>query len=272
MEESELARLAILTLIGAIFFFPSLYRLYRSITQRGRGPIRPIALANQGFAPIHIQPKLRWNTPIVDIELGMGRWQRHLTDDLSLHHPFDKGDGQSIRSLYRRFDPNRTLLVLEYAYLRGGSRGDTYEFCDVVVVEWGHFFPYLSIRRERTLDQLKKVVGVQDIQFEEVFFNERFLVQSSDTKFAYDFFHPKMMERMMREFHAPFVLTEDRVIFVFDHNQAAENIARVERMIDNIEELLPNYVRKDHGWAFKEGQSRLTAAADESLAGYTGRT
>jgi hypothetical protein len=54
--------------------------------------------------------------------------------------------------------------------------------------------PDLTIRPEGVLDSMAQALGFQDIDFEDVEFSRRFVVQSADKRFAYDLCHPRMIE------------------------------------------------------------------------------
>ncbi len=60
-------------------------------------------------------------------------------------------------------------------------------------------FPYrglpdLLIRPEGFFDKIGQALGFDDIDFEDAEFSKRFVVKSSDRRFAYDVCHPRMIE------------------------------------------------------------------------------
>jgi hypothetical protein len=57
--------------------------------------------------------------------------------------------------------------------------------------------PDLFIRAEGFLDSIAGFLGFDDIDFESAEFSDRFIVKSSDKRFAYDVLHPRMMEFML---------------------------------------------------------------------------
>jgi len=54
--------------------------------------------------------------------------------------------------------------------------------------------PDLLIRPEGLFDKLGQAIGFDDIDFEDAAFSRRFVVRSSDRRFAYDVCHPRMIE------------------------------------------------------------------------------
>jgi len=57
--------------------------------------------------------------------------------------------------------------------------------------------PNLFIRKEGIFDRIASAIGFDDIDFESVEFSRKFLVKSSDKRFAYDVIAPQMMEFML---------------------------------------------------------------------------
>ncbi len=69
-----------------------------------------------------------------------------------------------------------------------------------VVLETTHReLPDLFIRREGFFDRIASALGFDDIDFESEEFSRKFIVKSSDKRFAYDVLHPRMMEFMLGE-------------------------------------------------------------------------
>ena len=57
--------------------------------------------------------------------------------------------------------------------------------------------PNLFIRKEGICNRIDSAIGFDDIDFESVEFSRKFLVRSSDKRFAYDVIAPQMMEFML---------------------------------------------------------------------------
>ncbi len=57
--------------------------------------------------------------------------------------------------------------------------------------------PSLTIRREHLFDKIGAAIGFDDIDFEYSEFSRKFMVKSSDKRFAYDVVTPRMMEFLM---------------------------------------------------------------------------
>jgi hypothetical protein len=73
----------------------------------------------------------------------------------------------------------------------------TYRFSYLIVHPPFARVPDLLVRREGILDKFAGLLGFDDIDFESAEFSRRFLVKSTDKRFAYDVIHPRMMEFLM---------------------------------------------------------------------------
>jgi hypothetical protein len=69
-----------------------------------------------------------------------------------------------------------------------------------IVLEPPYAIPHtLNCRREGLLDKLAGAFGYDDIDFESAEFSQRFHIKSSEKRFAYDLFDPRMIQFMMSE-------------------------------------------------------------------------
>ena len=66
----------------------------------------------------------------------------------------------------------------------------------ILHLPWPHM-PDVLIRGEHAFDKLAGFIGMEDIDFESAEFSERFYVQSSDKRFAYDLIDARMMEFLL---------------------------------------------------------------------------
>lgn len=78
-----------------------------------------------------------------------------------------------------------------------GRRQTHHHHMSALVVEAGLPLKPLFIRPEGFLDQVAEFIGFDDIDFESAEFSKRFLVKSSDRRWAYDVLHQKTMELML---------------------------------------------------------------------------
>jgi hypothetical protein len=73
-----------------------------------------------------------------------------------------------------------------------------HHYLSYLIIETPHLgTPGLFIRREGFFDKIAGFLGFDDIDFESAEFSDRFIVKSSDKRFAYDVIHPRMMEYLL---------------------------------------------------------------------------
>ena len=68
-----------------------------------------------------------------------------------------------------------------------------------LLIELPQETPEIQVRPENFLDRIAAAAGFNDLDFESVEFSDAFHVKSSDDRFAYALFHPRMMELLLRE-------------------------------------------------------------------------
>jgi hypothetical protein len=92
----------------------------------------------------------------------------------------------------------------DYHYQTTSSDGKTtqthdHQFSYLLVQLPYPSLPDLRIRRECIFDKIATAFGFDDINFESSEFSRRFLVKSSDKRFAYDVIYPGMMEFLLAD-------------------------------------------------------------------------
>lgn len=75
----------------------------------------------------------------------------------------------------------------------------TYRFGFAIIDTGFAGIPDMLIRRESFFDKMASFLGFDDIDFESVEFSKRYMVKSTDKRFAYDLIDPQMMEFLLRE-------------------------------------------------------------------------
>lgn len=83
----------------------------------------------------------------------------------------------------------------DYRYtLPQGKSSRTYRMSYLIAELPFGSVPALAVRPEGLLHQVAAAFGFDDIDFESAEFSDRFHVRSRDKRFAFDVFHPRMME------------------------------------------------------------------------------
>jgi hypothetical protein len=110
---------------------------------------------------------------------------------------------------------------------------------------WPHL-PDLLVRREGVFDKIATVFGSHDIDFESAEFSRKFHVWSPDRRFAYDVFHPRMIEFMLATTPPAFDFERGRCC-VSDGSRTwnAGDFAATVRWLDEFFSRWPEYLVKD---------------------------
>ena len=82
--------------------------------------------------------------------------------------------------------------------------------------------PDLFIRPETVMDKIGAAMGFDDIDFESAEFSKKFLVKSSDRRFAYDVITPRLMEFLLDSGRPPVIDLERGVLCLADGNRRWE--------------------------------------------------
>lgn len=99
---------------------------------------------------------------------------------------------------------DQQVIVFDYHYetyshnSKGGRQTHHHYFSGAVLMLPANF-PELRVRPEGFLDKLGALVGFDDIDFESIEFSRAYCVKARDRKFAYDVFHPRMMELFLQQ-------------------------------------------------------------------------
>ncbi len=119
---------------------------------------------------------------------------------------FQRGHSRKLRHrMYGRLrgsGPVCSLGEFEFRETHGSGKNRrtvTYRFGFVIIESGYGQTPDMLIRREHFLDRVAGFLGFDDIDFESVEFSKRFMVKSSDKRFAYDLIDAGMMEFLLRE-------------------------------------------------------------------------
>ncbi len=119
----------------------------------------------------------------------------------------------------------------------------TYQISFLLLRPLGLTPPDLLIRSENFLDKIVQAVGFDDIDFESAEFSRKFMVKSSDRRFAYDVIHPRMMEFLLASPRRPIHLRGGWCLLVspmsrWKPEQFREALAFATRFFD----LWPDFV------------------------------
>lgn len=191
------------------------------------------------------------------VAAGLGfHFSRHDSFDLRVRYPvhslFQRGDSK--RYAYNVMDGDldgRRIYCFDYHYVTEsvdsrGRRSTTSWYFSCVLMDIGLPLPNLFIRPEGFLDKLAAMVGFGDIEFESAEFNKKFLVKSSDKKFAYDVIHPRAMEYLLAHSLSYTMELGGRSIIRYKSGKLKPE--EIVSMIDDLKgfvRLFPEYLRRE---------------------------
>ncbi len=140
-----------------------------------------------------------------------------------------------------------------------------------VMVKLGRNFPELFLRPENLGDKLiQELVGFEDIDLDNLEFSNLYVVKSRSKRFAYDIFHPRTMEHILKlPRDQRFEIEKDAMIMSFTGMMPPDKVKdRLDTMLD-IWEKTPDYVLADdyfYGRA-EDGVDGSTSVGQEAEAG-----
>jgi hypothetical protein len=108
-------------------------------------------------------------------------------------------------------------------------------------------FHAMDVRPEGMFDKLKAAFGYDDIDFESAEFSRKWMVSCDDRKFAFDVFHPKMIEYFLRIKGLHLHTAGPYVMLRTGSGRMDEN--EIRTVLGHAREFLaqlPRYLRKDH--------------------------
>jgi hypothetical protein len=94
------------------------------------------------------------------------------------------------------------IRYFDYQFTVSNGKSSSQVTHGVFMIQFpGLHWPILTVVPETLLHKVYDAIGGDDIDFESDEFSRRFWVTCSDRKFAYDFIHPRVMERVLE--HGP---------------------------------------------------------------------
>ncbi len=184
-------------------------------------------------------------------EIGL---EVHEQDPWRLHERYGQAfdlfrrgsDRQASDLLSGRIDGRRVLLF-EYEYETesgtGKDKRTTTWHHRVALLELPIGAPHLAMRTEGPFDRLASWVGYDDIDFESDEFSRRYHVRSDDRRFAYDIFHVRLIDYLLRLGDAPDLEMSGPLLLVTESGTWEAD--RMRRLLDvgrRVIASIPDYV------------------------------
>lgn len=170
------------------------------------------------------------------------------TVDTLNHHLFHHGHSRRVTNVMHGEYEGTPIRCFDYRYTIGWGRSShTFKYT-CVLLKSPIPFEKLVIRPEEAGDNIGRLVGVNDVQFESEDFNRQFCVQCQDKRFAFSVIHQRMMEYLMKEDNLAIEGAGDTLVFYDIYGQSWVNSLRrdTKRLLKfglGFVELLPRYLQ-----------------------------
>ncbi len=167
-----------------------------------------------------------------------------------------EGGGYATNVINGSYQGHRVLLF-DYCYQSPGGHehGGREDDFSAAILQLADHFPETVLYPEGFLDKVKQGMGFEDLDFENEEFSRKFVVKSTDPRYARDIFHSGMMELLLSmEGDISFEAERDTVLFYFHKNLKVEELeAKLDQFVA-IKEQFPQYV-------FEEGENPYGSGA-----------
>ena len=142
----------------------------------------------------------------------------------------------------------RTVVAFDYRYTTGSGKNRHTHHHQAVVFLLPIDGPAVRMRPENVLDRMASWVGWDDIDFESDEFSRRYHVGSEDRRFAYDIFHARLIDYLLRCGTAPHMEINGVFLLLYDkgHGQV-QNFERLIMIGQTVVAMIPDYVLKARG-------------------------
>lgn len=168
-------------------------------------------------------------------------------------YDYDRDCRSSYLSFFDRLDRGSNRYIFDVLRGKWGRySADAFNFH--YEIEWDdksstteHHFGVVLIYLDKAFFNLKikprDILSFGGIQFELIEFNKKFKVASNETRFAYDFCHPRLIEYLLEQKNIDLELKENVLALFIDCDRlVVEDIEySLDRLI-HIRELMPNYL------------------------------
>lgn len=111
--------------------------------------------------------------------------------------PFQRGHSRRASNVLTGTFQDMPVVSFTYQYTTGSGKNQSTHYFHVVALSLPARLPWLRLSADGAGASVAKFFGGQDIRFESKAFNDAWRVQGQDERYAYDFVHPRMMERLM---------------------------------------------------------------------------
>jgi hypothetical protein len=166
---------------------------------------------------------------------------------------FDSGHSRKASNVLSGTLDGRPVLAFDYQYTTGSGKNRHTHCYQAAVIEMPVLAPRLELRSESVFDTLASWVGYDDIDFESEQFSKRYHVKCDERKFAYDIFHARLIDWLLRCGDVPTLEMRGPILLTYDSQGGVEQVQRLLAVGQEIVGSIPEYVLHERGTAAKRG-------------------
>ena len=160
---------------------------------------------------------------------------------------FKRGHSRRASNLLCGQVDGRPVTAFDYKYTTGSGKNQSTHYYQAAVFALPILAANLHLRNETVFDRVASWVGYDDIDFESDEFSRRYHVKCTDRKFAYDVFHARLIEYLLRCGEAPDLEMSGPLMVVFDSRGEVAQVRRLLAVGGQIVRSIPDYVLSARG-------------------------
>ncbi|WP_420112140.1 hypothetical protein [Pseudactinotalea sp.] len=158
--------------------------------------------------------------------------------------PFNNGHSRRATNVLTGDFHGCHVVSMDYQYTTGSGKNSTTHRYHVVALSLPVPLPWLQLTPEGFGAGVAKFFGGQDIQFESKAFNDAWRVRGPEGQYAFDFIHPRMMDRLMEpDALGRQITVEGTDIFLAaSGKQVLQAVDYYVNLLYGIEQLIPRHL------------------------------
>jgi hypothetical protein len=160
---------------------------------------------------------------------------------------FSSGHSKHATNVLAGDADGRSMMAFDYTYKTGSGKDESTYSYQALILGLPVLAPHLSLRDETFLDKMAAWVGHDDINFESAEFSRKYYVKCETPKFAYDIFHARLIEYLLKCGQAPAMEMRGPLLVMHDSPRGPDGIRRMFQIGRQIVQSIPDYVLKERG-------------------------
>lgn len=182
--------------------------------------------------------------------ISPGGWSYSLPGPFSMmehRSPFNQGHSQRVSHTFEGQADQLMFMCCEYQYVTGSGKSRATHTFSVAIVLVPMNFPYFIVQREDIWGIFKNSIGIHDLQFESVEFNDTFHVATEDERITYDTLDPQMLQFLLAHPRCDIQVEGPAILFCESGSLETDFISYVRWFLPKFWEQVPEHVKVDQG-------------------------